>query len=121
MLLSRFGISVSGLPLALTGRVHVKNTQLLGTRFMAGDDEPEMFRYEINALMSSITEYYEFDEKKDCHEVEQIWLSDVEQKWGTVMRNRLEDSVEVTPLWETTTKDSSEAIALPPRMEDLEE
>jgi len=44
MLLSRLGISVSGVPLMLTGRVHVKDTQLLGTEDMADDNEHDEYR-----------------------------------------------------------------------------
>jgi len=121
MLLSRLGFSVSGLPLTLTGRVHVKDTQLLGNEVMDGDDEPDKFRYEISVEGTNITEYYEFDSEKPCSEVEKIWLADVEDNWGTVLMERLAGDVTAKPLWETTQKDSSEAIALPPTMEDSEE
>lgn len=117
MLLSRLGISVSGSPLMLTGRVHVKDTQLLGTDDMADDNEHEKYRYEITALRGNVTEYYEFDEKKSCADVGKVWLSDVEQRWGAVMADRLRGSVEVRPLWDKTQSSRSErspTTALPP-------
>jgi len=121
MMLTRSGLSVSGLPLTLTGRAYVNGTQLLGTVNMVGDNEPDAFRYEITVDGTNITEYYEFDSEKSCSEAAEIWLDDVSRRWGTVLADKLRGDVTAKKLWQTTQKDSSEAIALPPTMEDSEE
>jgi len=121
MLLSRFGLSVSGFPLTLTERVSIKDTPLLGTETMAGNDSPDVFRYEISVDGTNITEYYEYETELSCDDVSQSWLADVEDRWGTSVMNEFSGDVQVTELWQTTQKESSEVIPLPPVTESSEE
>ena len=57
-------------------------------------------RYKIVADGTEVREYYEFDQCLTEAEVKEIWLSDIEERWGVGVSEAFREHTEVTRITE---------------------